>query len=72
MNKPKHYWIITFDGRELCERCGCLFNDAVNVLYIKNGSWLNIYLPEETYGEYISRMMPCLTDEELIIKKIIE
>lgn len=64
----KHKTIVHINS--ICSRCKTPWIDLYHtVISNKNNKRLNL---EETNLDFVNRCNPCLTDDELIIKNIIE
>ncbi len=68
MSDRKHKYKRTYSGEEYCIKCGVyfekLFRSSIKISKYENLS--------EIYADYVNRILPCLTDEEVIIKKALE
>lgn len=70
----KHIWDSVCGIVESCSRCNESYIDIANRVNKKySPDEIDMYSENgETYGDFYIRLDPCLSDEEIIIKKIIE
>jgi hypothetical protein len=64
----KHEFVFSTNRIEFCFKCNERLYNLINAADKANVS----QYAGETYGDYVDRAIPCLTDEEIIIKKALE